>query len=1093
MKPRVIASALLCSATLLSVAVPAAVNASTTTPSITQTARQVSLPKAFSDLQLSNGKLTDQAQQFKTINTIGTPTIATATGLKGDQKVIKLDGKSAYSLPVDKDQYTKLSDGMAIEAFFRYDPKASTSGEHDILSNQNSGGFGLGTVNGQVTFFAHVDGGYRQPHAALQPGKWVHAVGVIDKAGKAVKLYLNGSLVSTIPVPAGKLKLATGTNINHFVLGGDSADNFKAESFMTGEIKTARVYDHALSSDEIKALNDNAQVNVAPTPIVEQSMEARLLGASDVVAGHIYEFNVHSRQLESGDINHATYEIHYDPERFDYVGATQSHSGTIALPAGPGVIRVRSMGPMSGNDFKNYGQTRLAKIQLRAKPVASGTTSKTKISFGKTEFSINNTPVQSPKLKIDGDQNITIHGSKSADYNGDGIVGAGDIALAPADKKAAVAQEAVIHPYKHVIVLTTDGGGNPWDPKGMYYAPDNDHHPVWKTDAETLAKRENTYTMDLFNKQFAMSTTAHAVVPSISAQNYTSMLHGVTWGAMDKDYQVTNSIAGNSYFSDLDKATPKYPSVFKALQADNPNQSKMVFSEWGPLINGIVEPDAAVTSKYSVLKHSFKDVADYIGQAEFDNTALTYVQTDYMDHTGHGTGFYNDKYWHEYAAYDGLFKGIMDKLVATGHIHDTLVIANADHGGVSRDHGQDTTESNTNIFMALGGETIDNGRRLKGGSNADISPLVLHALQAEQPASMTGKVFDKSAFLDQTELSKKHRDVEAITLTQKGNHADLKLGNLKHLVRTADMRINLAGRTLTDVKLPANSGTKILRQSVKNGVLTLTLSFDEQPSSKNGFVTLNFKNGNKPATIDQAMIGTQTGQEILVDLFNETNNDHSTDNNGNGSGNHGNSNNGNQSGTQNGGNNNATNKPDQKPSQPDNNQTPTPAPEKPNHGHQVKPTPSKKAKHLYATGKLGFYKSTHFTKSTLHRWFKAAKQNLWPRFSLLNRVHTKDGYRYKVKDLNRKSKTFNKVGYITTNKRLVTATEYTGKVTRVKVIAPKGLNSFRDKGLSKKASHYNAKAKLSVKRIVKDGQHVRLQLSNGTYVTADKHQVQVMH
>nr|WP_225351938.1 DUF5776 domain-containing protein [Secundilactobacillus similis] len=243
------------------------------------------------------------------------------------------------------------------------------------------------------------------------------------------------------------------------------------------------------------------------------------------------------------------------------------------------------------------------------------------------------------------------------------------------------------------------------------------------------------------------------------------------------------------------------------------------------------------------------------------------------------------------------------------------------------------------------------------------------------------------------------------------------------------------------------------------------------------------------------MIGTQTGQEILVDLFNETNNDHSTDNNGNGSGNHGNSNNGNQSGTQNGGsnNNNATNKPDQKPSQPDNNQTPTPVPEKPNHGHQVKPTPSKKAKHLYATGKLGFYKSTHFTKSTLHRWFKAAKQNLWPRFSLLNRVHTKDGYRYKVKDLNRKSKTFNKVGYITTNKRLVTATEYTSKVTRVKVIAPKGLNSFRDKGLSKKASHYNAKAKLSVKRIVKDGQHVRLQLSNGTYVTADKHQVQVMH
>ncbi|WCJ49389.1 alkaline phosphatase family protein [Lactiplantibacillus plantarum] len=75
------------------------------------------------------------------------------------------------------------------------------------------------------------------------------------------------------------------------------------------------------------------------------------------------------------------------------------------------------------------------------------------------------------------------------------------------------------------------------------------------------------------------------------------------------------------------------------------------------------------------------------------------MQSDYMDGQGHGHGWYNDNYWDKYAQYDALFKRVMDKLEATGHIHDTLVIANADHGGSGKNHGG-WDEYNRSIFMA---------------------------------------------------------------------------------------------------------------------------------------------------------------------------------------------------------------------------------------------------------------------------------------------------------------------------------------------------------------------------------------------------------
>lgn len=1107
-KPRAIASVLLCTATLMSVTAPTVTAVAATSPVQTtaQASPQAALPTPFADIKMEPMSIGDYQGQFKTFNKIGNPIIARPGDAKKDSAIFI--GNTAFAMPVSQDQYNQMSNGMAIETYFKYNEGAPLSGEHDIFSNQQGGGVGLGVDNGNLTFFAHVDGQYRQPHVRLTPGKWVHAVGVVDKADNKAKLYVNGRLVDAVSFSRFKMDWPTNAKAHNFVLGGDSNSAGGAESFMSGQVQTARLYNHSLTANDAAQLSNAAQGEVAPEPEVQQSFDSRLVGPSSITAGHVYNLNVQMRQNNAGDINKLEYDVNYDANLFDFIKTTNQKDGyrTRVTLVKPGQLHISTSSVLSSASYRQFSQTKIAALKLRAKKLPVNKSAQTSIDIKDAVGTINGKKVDNLKMTL-GTQAVKVIARASHDYNGDGIVGAGDIAMAPADQREAVAKEAVIRPYKHVVVLTTDGGGNPWDPSGMYYAKDNSVDPKWTTNPEILKKRRNKYTMDLFNKKFAMSTSASAVIPTISAQNYISMLHGVTWGELPTEYQGTNATTGGQYFADFDKAKPLFPSVFKVLQAANPYQSAAEFSEWTNILNGITEPEAAVDKNSSRGWESFNDVANYIGTEDFNNTALTYMQSDQMDHQGHTKGWFNDNYWDNYAKYDDMFKTVMDKLEKTGHAHDTLVIANADHGGWKLDHGQNTERSNTNIFIGIGGETIDSGRRLKGGSNADISALILHALQVKKPSSMTGKVFDSSAFLDQTQLTKKHRDVEDVTLKANNRHAQLHLKTkATNQLRSLDTRIDLAGRTVDQITTPA--GTKILRQEVKDGILSLTLGFDKQPTA-DALANIKFAKTSKTAknvTIQKAMAGTDKGQEILVDLHNEaTPNESDNNNNGNGNNDHkptpqpekpGKPEKPNHSG-------NDTNKPAPKPDQNQgtDNTLPTPGTsdhhtgntDKPHHGHGSADKTETKGRKWYAMKKIGFYKGTHFTKHNLMRWFKATKQQKWAQFSFLKRVHSKSGYRYQVKDLNKGSKTFGKIGYITTNKRYVTVSDYTKKPKYVKVIRTKGITAFRNADLTQKAKHYRTAKTLKVKALIKQNGHVRLQLTNGLFITADKHDIKALN
>lgn len=815
---------------------------------------QTELPAAsVMNVDFSDRLGTDHSETANSYRTIGNPVITDSSELH--KPIANFDGSSAYIYPFDAEKYAKISNAVSIECMFKYN--SLPSGEHDIFSNQQSGGIGLGLDGGKLTFFAHVGGSYRQPAAAIQAGQWVHAIGVVD--GESVKLYVNGELAGEIAA-AGPVKFTSNTTAFNFVIGGDSSPGNTAEYFSNAAVSFARLYDQALTPEQVKALDEKAFENTDIQQPQPQQVNLGIISSSTAAEGSEMNVNLHANADEAGSVNKITYDLVYDPSIITYEDVQHKMSGVTIDSSQSGRLKITSTAALVTDDFRQYGTTRLGKLNFKIHDVSSTTDTTLSIeNFHAFENGKDVTDAMNPQEAV---QTIKVYAKNALDFNGDGVIGAGDVALAPADQKEAAADAAAIYPYKHAVVLTTDGGGQVWNPDSIYYTTSNSILPGKTSDPAIMAKRTNEYAMDLFNKEFATSYTAQAVTPSISGQNYSSMIHGIPWGDVLPEYQLTNTSAGQEYYADFQKDTPLYPSMFKAVTAAAPDRPMAAFSEWNPILNGIIEADAAVIGKSSASQKSFYDVADYIRSDAYDNTALVYMQSDYMDHIGHSTGYYNDRYWSELKLYDDYFKAVTDALKEKGSYDDTLIIANSDHGGNSTNHGS-SDPSNMDIFIGLGGQTIDSGKKLNGGDNSDIAALALHGLRMDKPETMTGEVFDTSAFLTQEEMVKKNRDIEKVIFERAGKNGVLKLENQKSQTRVIDAVIDLAGASI--VKIDAKGGT-ILRQDTENGQLKLTISYQNQPTA---LAKITFdRDTSELLKVSEIMLGTQDGREIYSDLAN---------------------------------------------------------------------------------------------------------------------------------------------------------------------------------------------------------------------------------
>ncbi|NLR32896.1 DUF5776 domain-containing protein [Levilactobacillus tujiorum] len=149
---------------------------------------------------------------------------------------------------------------------------------------------------------------------------------------------------------------------------------------------------------------------------------------------------------------------------------------------------------------------------------------------------------------------------------------------------------------------------------------------------------------------------------------------------------------------------------------------------------------------------------------------------------------------------------------------------------------------------------------------------------------------------------------------------------------------------------------------------------------------------------------------------------------------------------------------------------------------------------VYATKKIGLYKNATFTKKARKQWYAKQKRINRPMFVVTGYAKSQNGVkRYRVKDVNHRSKTDGLTGYITANAKYTQRVYYAAKHQKVTVINPQGVNDYGKKNLTNKKTHYKRGQVLKVKKIVNHNLTTRFVLSNGTYVTANKRLVKALN
>ena len=618
-------------------------------------------------------------------------------------------------------------------------------------------------------------------------------------------------------------------------------------------------------------------------PVPEQTKaDMTVVGGSKIAAGGRMNVNLHllSQGTEADAVE---FDLKYDPALLSYLEVQKgwSSEGLVDLTVSDdknGIIHIKATDKGKGlprGTVSNYAATRIAKLDfavadIKGEVKASQVTVEN-IVCKKLDENIESSANQSTPLRF------SVYPGNVQDLNGDGVIGAGDIAMATdLETQKAIAPNAKIQPYKRVLTIVTDGAGNSFHPGTGTPPHDGPYYVGTKTIEEARAGSE--FGMWLHNEYMATSYSAAAIDPPSSCQNYNTFLHGVgTYGAgstVPEDYKIDNDIAHANYYPDFGKAEPKYPSIYKVINDVQPSRKLAGFAQYASIMDGVAEIDSGAYTRRGTGKNGVgpdeqmaDEIVEYIQNGEMKDTAFTFYVLDDMDGYGHlasSDGWFGDKYYETQNTCSRCYEKVFRALEQNDMLDDTLLISTADHGGTAggHAHGNNSRLDNTTIYFGIGGQTVDNSKRLTGGETTGLGAIVLGNLGFELPESMKlSKDFTKTegnnAFLSQEELSRKNRDVEQVRCYRSGKTAKVSLKNPKQENQVQVVDFILEGQT------PAKVDTEgsVLYQNGNH----LILSFEHMPDE---ICTLTYSEDvTEQEKISQVMLGTSTGKEIYCDLY----------------------------------------------------------------------------------------------------------------------------------------------------------------------------------------------------------------------------------
>ena len=187
----------------------------------------------------------------------------------------------------------RIADSHSWEAVVRIDADPAGFGEIKMFSCHQSGGTGFliskAEQGNHLSFITHT-GAWNWAESDIVPavGRYYHLLGVFDAAGKKTELYVDGELKGSATNSTSTFQQAS-ANTQYVVVGGDPGSGGCTNAWL-GDIVLARIYDKALTAEEVKLLyeRDKGEHSQAEVPILSN---LQFLGECAVTAGmkyHIY-------------------------------------------------------------------------------------------------------------------------------------------------------------------------------------------------------------------------------------------------------------------------------------------------------------------------------------------------------------------------------------------------------------------------------------------------------------------------------------------------------------------------------------------------------------------------------------------------------------------------------------------------------------------------------------------------------------------------------------------------------------------------------------------------------------------------------------
>ena len=251
----------------------------------------------------------------------------------------------------------------------------------------------------------------------------------------------------------------------------------------------------------------------------------------------------------------------------------------------------------------------------------------------------------------------------------------------------------------------------------------------------------------------AVSLHTRSVMPTVSAPNWGAILTG----AGPEQNGITNNgwtVNNHSIAPTVSDDKGYFPSVFKLIKDNNPNDKTCMFYDWkglGNLVNPEYIDKFELTEGFGV---SFEKAAPWIIE---NNPRFSFVYIDSPDDYGHKYGWRTAKYTERIEEIDAVIGKFIESLKKAGMYEDTYFIVATDHGGKGKSHGGLSMDE-IEVPWIISGPEIIKDRVIEQPNNVfNTATTILFLLDIPQPYEWIGRPV-LGAFKKETSLSSENRN-----------------------------------------------------------------------------------------------------------------------------------------------------------------------------------------------------------------------------------------------------------------------------------------------------------------------------------------------